>query len=463
MKDHPGAYAPFHPRDAPTATSQRSHTVLAALHPKLAVMIVVTAARQPLDETTSGPVLDVVVPVHNEEAGLDTSVRRLHGYLDSSLPYSFRITIADNASTDGTLRAALALAAELPHIRVRHLPEKGRGRALRSVWTLSEAQVLAYMDVDLSTDLAALLPLVAPLVSGHSDLAVGTRLAHGSRVVRGLKREIISRGYNVLLHRTLSTRFSDAQCGFKAIRADVAARLLPLVEDTGWFFDTELLVLAERSGLRIHEVPVDWIDDSDSRVDIVATAVSDVRGIVRIGKALAARRLPVEALRTQLGRAPLAAAHDVPTGLVNQLIRFAAVGVVSTLAYVVLFLLLRGMSSAQAANLLALLLTAIGNTATNRHVTFGITGRSGLARHQAQGLVVFALGLGLTSGSLAVLHALTETPEWWVELSVLVIANLAATLLRFLLLRGWVFHDQLDDDARQPTERREAQAAAPSR
>ena len=139
------------------------------------------------------------------------------------------------------------------------------------------------MDVDLSTDLAALLPLVAPLISGHSDVAIGTRLHRGSRVIRGPKREFISRCYNLILRGTLAARFSDAQCGFKAIRADVARELLPLVQDTGWFFDTELLVLAERSGLRIHEVPVDWVDDPDSRVNIVRRAKDDLKGVARVG------------------------------------------------------------------------------------------------------------------------------------------------------------------------------------
>src|SRR5262249_2903122 len=151
---------------------------------------------------------------------------------------------ADNASTDGTLMIAHRLQRDLPHVRVRHLDEKGRGRALRTVWSESDADVLVYMDVDLSTDLAALLPLVAPLLSGHSDVAIGTRLARGSRVVRGFKREAISRSYNLILRGTLAARFSDAQCGFKAIRRDVARELLPLTVDTGWFFDTELLVLA---------------------------------------------------------------------------------------------------------------------------------------------------------------------------------------------------------------------------
>jgi hypothetical protein len=228
------------------------------------------------------PVLDVVVPVYNEQAALADSIYRLHRHLRENFPFEARITIADNASVDDTPRIAAELAADLSDVRVVRLEQKGRGRALHTVWSTSDAPVLAYMDVDLSTDLAALAPLVAPLISGHSDLAIGTRLGRGARVVRGPKREIISRCYNLILKSTLAARFSDAQCGFKAIRADVAERLLPHVADTGWFFDTELLVLAERSGLRIHEVPVDWVDDPDSRVDIVATATADLKGIGRM-------------------------------------------------------------------------------------------------------------------------------------------------------------------------------------
>ncbi|SCL28782.1 dolichyl-phosphate beta-glucosyltransferase [Micromonospora inyonensis] len=385
--------------------------------------------------------LDVVVPVHNEEVDLGPCVRRLYAHLTAHVPYPFRITIADNASSDGTLAVAERLAAELPHVVVRHLDAKGRGRALRAAWSASPGSVLAYLDVDLSTDLAALLPLVAPLVSGHSDLAVGTRLARGSRVVRGPKREVISRGYNLLLRGTLAARFSDAQCGFKAIRSDVAQRLLPLVEDTGWFFDTELLVLAERAGLRIHEVPVDWIDDPDSRVDIVSTAVADLRGIGRLGRALFTGALPLAELREQLGRAPLRPPPErVPLGLPRQLARFAAVGVASTLAYLVIFMLARGTLGAQPANLLALLLTAVANTAANRRLTFGISGRRHAGRHHLQGLAAFALGLALTSGSLATLHAVTAAPARPVELVVLIAANLAATVLRFVLLRAALHH-----------------------
>jgi putative flippase GtrA len=386
------------------------------------------------------PVIDVVVPVHNEEADLEPCLRRLHAHLREQLPYPFRITVAENASTDATVEIARRVAAELPGIEMLILPEAGRGGALRTAWMRSDAPVLVYMDVDLSTDLAALLPLVASLISGHSDLAIGTRLARSSRVVRGLKREVISRSYNLLLRGTLATSLSDAQCGFKAIRADVAARLLPLVEDTGWFFDTELLVLAERSGLRIHEVPVDWIDDPDSRVDLVPTARADLAGIVRLLRAFATGRLPLAELRAQIGRRPLPdPVPGLPPGLVAQLLRFGVIGVLSTLAYLAVFVALRGVVDAQAANLAALLLTAVANTAANRRLTFGIRGGAGAARAHALGLAVFGLGLALTSGSLVALHALTATPSRTAEVLLLIAANATATLLRFVLFRGWVF------------------------
>src|SRR6201996_1463639 len=234
----------------------------------------------------ASPQVEIVIPVRNEERDLAPSVRRLVGYLRSAFPCTARVTIADNGSTDGTWAVAQSLATALPgEVRAVHLDLPGRGRALHAIWSASDAGILAYMDVDLSTDLNALLPLVAPLLSGHSDVAIGTRLARGARVVRGPKREAISRSYNFLLRSLMGARFSDAQCGFKAIRREQARVLLPLTQDTGWFFDTELLVLAERAGLRIHEIPVDWVDDADSRVDILATALSDLRGMARLARA----------------------------------------------------------------------------------------------------------------------------------------------------------------------------------
>ncbi len=374
--------------------------------------------------------VEIVVPVRDEESGLEPAVRRLRAFLDDSFPFAARITIADNGSTDRTWAQALALAAEFPLVHAVRIERPGRGGALRTIWTGSDADIYAYMDVDLSTDLNALLPLVAPLLSGHSDVAIGTRLARGARVIRGPKREIISRGYNLLLHASLGTRFSDAQCGFKAIRADAARALLPLTADTGWFFDTELLVLAERAGLRIHEVPVDWIDDADSRVNVVATALGDLRGIVRLGTGLARGTIRVPALRS---------AGPPGRRLANQLTRFVLVGVASTVAYLLLYLLLRGVLPAQAANALSLLLTAMANTTVNRRVTFGIRGRTNAARHQVRGLITFAIGLALTSGALATLHASAPQAGRTAELTVLLAANLTATLVRFGLYRGWVF------------------------
>jgi glycosyltransferase involved in cell wall biosynthesis len=226
--------------------------------------------------------VEIVIPVYNEEAALAASVARLHGFLLTRMPFSWRIVIADNASTDLTPDIADLLAQELSRVSHIHLTQKGRGRALRSAWSASDASVVAYMDVDLSTDLNALLPLVAPLLSGHSELAIGTRLVPGANVTRGLKRSFISKTYNRVLKLTLHARFSDAQCGFKAVRTTVIKELLPQIEDNNWFFDTELLILAQRLGLRIHEVPVDWIDDQDSRVDITRTALEDLRGVARL-------------------------------------------------------------------------------------------------------------------------------------------------------------------------------------
>src|SRR5580692_1263661 len=393
------------------------------------------------------PQVDIVVPVKNEERDLAPSVRRLVAYVRDRFPFTARVTIADNGSTDGTWAIARTLCEQFPEVRAVHLELPGRGRALRAIWSQSDADVLAYMDVDLSTDLNALLPLVAPLLSGHSDLAIGSRLARGSRVIRGPKREVISRCYNVLLRAFMGARFSDAQCGFKAIRRDQARALLPLTRDTGWFFDTELLVLAERAGLRIHEVPVDWIDDADSRVKILATALGDLRGIVRLGTALALGTITVPVLgsssppglREGPGAAPAGGLIGRYRQLAGQLARFTAVGVACTAGYVLLYLLLRGSMTAQAANALSLLVTAVANTAVNRRVTFGIRGRAHAARHQVRGLIAFGIGLALTSGALAALHAAVARPATAAEVAVLVGANLVATVIRFGLYRRWVF------------------------
>jgi putative flippase GtrA len=367
-----------------------------------------TLSRRAPAASTAAPEVEVVVPVYNEGAGLERSIRGLHRYLRSQFPFSWRIVIADNASTDATPAIAAALARELRGVEVLRLDRKGRGLALREAWSHSDARVVCYMDVDLSTDLRGLLPLVAPLLSGHSDVAIGSRLARGARVVRGPKRELISRGYNRILRTVLRARFTDAQCGFKAVRGDVARELLSDVRDDGWFFDTELLVLAQRRGLRIHEVPVDWVDDPDSRVDIVRTAIDDLRGVARLA-------------------------------LAGPVARFMAVGVASTIAYAALYLALHGALGAAGANALALAVTAVGNTAANRRVTFGVRGRTGAVRHHARGALVYVLTLGLTTASLASLHRIDARPPRAVELAVLVVAGALATVSRYIALRSWVF------------------------
>ncbi|WP_214412803.1 bifunctional glycosyltransferase family 2/GtrA family protein [Sphaerisporangium fuscum] len=392
----------------------------------------------PSATATRTRLVEVVVPVHNEQRVLAESVHRLHDHLTRDLPYGFRITIADNASSDGTWDIATELARTLPHVRAVHLDQKGRGRALRQVWSASDADVVSYMDVDLSTDLTAFLPLIAPLLSGHSDLAIGTRLARTSRVERGPKREIISRVYNLLLRSTMGARFSDAQCGFKAARTEVVQALLPAVEDQAWFFDTELLLLAERHGLRIHEVPVDWVDDPDSRVDIVRTAVDDLKGMARVARRTlsGAARIPVP---------ERVAAARLPAGMGRQLPSFVVIGAFCTLAYLALFWLLRGFLPAFTANAIALLVTAVANTAANRRFTFGVTGSAGALRHQIEGLVAFFVGLALTTGVLAVLPGGASR---LVELIGVIFANALATMVRFLLLRVWVFNPRRKENPR---------------
>jgi glycosyltransferase involved in cell wall biosynthesis len=392
-----------------------------------------TPAPGPSSTPAPVPDVDIVVPVLNEERALGPSIRRLAAYLSGEFPFRAVITIADNGSTDGTWAIATELACKLPGVRTVRLAERGKGRAVRECWLASEAEVVAYMDVDLSTGLEGLLPLVAPLFSGHSDLAIGTRLARGARVIRGPRREIVSRCYNLLLQVVLDAGFSDAHCGFKAMRTDKARLLIPLVQDNAWFFDTELLILAERAGLRIHEVPVDWVDDLDSRADVVGNAIEDLRGIARLcwGGWRGTPAIPGELVTGH--------AKTLVRSLPGQVVRFAGIGVVSMISYILLYLLFRITMNAQAANVVSLLLTTIANTTAHRRVTFGIRGHSHIVQDQLQGAIAFAAGLALTAVTLAALHAVAPRPPRIAELAVLIAASLAASVARFVLYRSWVF------------------------
>ena len=393
-----------------------------------------TAPRSPPTRTapprTEPPTLELVVPVHNEVRTLGSSITQLHRYLTERFPWTWRITIVDNASADGTWDEANRLCHVLDDVEARHLEAKGRGRALRAAWLASDATVVAYTDVDLSTDLDALLPLVAPLVIGHSDLSIGSRLTAGARVQRGPRRELLSRIYNRLLHVVLGSRFRDAQCGFKAVRADVARRLLPEVKDNGWFFDTELLLLAERNGLRISEIPVDWIDDADSRVAVLRTGLEDLQGMGRMAIQFWTGRGRLDL--GSLGRAP------AQPGTGGEIVSFLAVGVASTIAYLLLFFWLRGLIGALASNVVALTTTMVANTAVHRRWTFGRSGPGDRKREWTRAAAVHAVGLALTSLALVGAEAL-DGGATTTELLLLGMASGVATLMRLLLMPAWVF------------------------
>lgn len=227
--------------------------------------------------------VEIVIPVLNEEQALPLAVARLREFAMSHPGRDWRFKVADNGSTDRTREVALELAAGRRDLSVTHLTQRGRGRALKKAWLESDADVRCYMDVDLSTDLKHLPQLVDAVASEGYDIAIGSRLAKGAEVVgRSLKREIASRGYSALFRSAFLTPFRDAQCGFKAISAQAAAALVPLVKNDHWFFDTELLLIALKNGYKIKEVPVRWVDDPDSRVKIVQTAWEDVKGLARL-------------------------------------------------------------------------------------------------------------------------------------------------------------------------------------
>ncbi|GAA3718243.1 hypothetical protein GCM10022224_099960 [Nonomuraea antimicrobica] len=313
--------------------------------------------------------VDIVIPVLNEERALPGCVRTLTRHLDARFPLPWRITIVDNGSTDATWPVATGLAREYEKVHALRLDIRGRGAALRAAWRDSPADVVAYMDVDLSTGLDALFPLVASVAGGHSELAIGTRLAHGARTRRSLRREVVSRGYNALLKYGFGARFSDAQCGFKAARTDVVRPLMRKVEDDSWFFDTELLLLAEHNGLRVHEVPVDWIEDADSRVQLVRTAVDDLKGLARVAWSMSRGRATVEVARPEPAPAHPDAVLARPRAVTVAKFTSFAIGVASGVIYALAYLPLREFWSPAMTNVAALALAGIFATAANRRWT----------------------------------------------------------------------------------------------
>ncbi|MEV2266683.1 glycosyltransferase [Nonomuraea africana] len=384
--------------------------------------------------------VDVVIPVLNEERALPGCVRTVHSFLTSYFSAGWRITIVDNGSTDGTWKLCQEFADTVPGIHAMRLGERGKGAAIKAAWTASPADVLVFMDVDLSTDLRGLLPLVAAVASGHCEIAIGTRLGHGARIRRGLKRELISRMYNGVLRVGFSARFSDATCGFKAAKAEVIRPVLDRVADTGWFFDTELLLVAQYNGVRIREVPVDWVEDADTRVNVWRTAAEDVRGLVRVSRAMAtgaawAEVPPIPELRP----AHPDAALPVPRlETLRKVTLFALVGLASTVVHMLLYLTARQMAGPGLANLVALALTSLANTEANRRWTFNRPGGHRVVMHLRAALLFF-LTYAVTTGSVGLaLHEWPELPRL-AEGGILLAVSIAMAILRFTLLDRWVF------------------------
>jgi len=255
--------------------------------------------------------VDLVIPVYNEAHVLEASVHRLAAAVAGRADFPWRVVVVDNGSTDATLQIARRLAERLEVVHVLHLDAKGRGRALRKAWMETESALSLYMDVDLSTDLAAVSETVR-LLRSRADIVVGSRLHAQSQITRSLKREVLSRAYNRLIRLVLRTRsFQDAQCGFKGVRVERVRPLLPLVRNQEWFFDTELLVLAEYAGLTVCDLPIRWTEDPDSRVNIPRTIWEDLCGLARLR--LTARRLLHRELPKASGEAPGEATSSRPS------------------------------------------------------------------------------------------------------------------------------------------------------
>ncbi|MBS3153164.1 glycosyltransferase family 2 protein [Candidatus Woesearchaeota archaeon] len=222
--------------------------------------------------------VDIVVPVYNEQNILEKSISTLCDFLEKNFKHSWSIIIADNASIDRTLEIANSLAKKYKKVKVLHLNQKGRGRALRIAWTKSDADIVSYMDVDLSTDLSFFPVMVDSLLQGY-DVATGSRLMEGAEIKRSFKRELLSRGYNVLVRLILGVNYKDSQCGFKAVKREIVNDVVPEVRDNAWFFDSELLFRAHMKGYKIKEIPVKWIEDEDSRVRIFSTVTNYLKSI----------------------------------------------------------------------------------------------------------------------------------------------------------------------------------------
>ncbi|MEU5883687.1 glycosyltransferase [Spirillospora sp. NPDC047279] len=397
-----------------------------------------------IERTAERPAsVDIAIPVRNGERALEGCVRALHEFLSRSFPLPWRITIVDAGSTDATWSVAIWLATMLDGVHVRRIERQGKGAAVRAAWLDSPADIVAYMDAGLSTGPSALPRLVAPLAGGHSEIAVGSRLSPGTRAARRWRRAAVSRAYNALLRLAFDTRSTDAACGFKAARSDVAHTLLPRVADDGWFFDTELLLLGEYNGLRIHEVPVGWEDDPGSRDGVARLVVQNVKGVLRTAREISTGRGAIPRRSSRARRWPSAPALSGRGTRLAKLLPFALIGIASADAHLASYLLLRTWWEPAAANLVAAALAFFPNAEANRRWTFRRPAGSPL-RVLSRAAMLFLLTYASTSGAVLLIPAGAGLGA---EAAALVAGAALTTAFRFTALDRWVF-------ARPPAHRR---------
>ena len=374
--------------------------------------------------------VDVVVPVHNDAEALNACVAQLRDHLAGSLPLPWRITIVDSASTDGTWQAAQDLADRYSGVTAMRLDAEGRGRAVRAAWAASDASVLAYVDVQLSTNLNAFLPLVAPLLSGHSDVAVGSRFSRNARVTHGPRRGLNSRAYSRVLTLVLGTGVRDTQCGFKAVRADVAHVLLPAVRDNTWFFDTEFLVLAERLGLRIAELPVDWTGSPGAPAGATPTRRHDLPGMWRLAKTLWLRRVSVELGESVPQRGPV--------GKGNAVFRFLRLALCCAALYLAGFLGLQPALGAYWANGLTLTTVTLVCGFANQRYSHGLRLHVASRCRVFKAIAAYAGSLAGTTAVLKILFLSSIKPGLTVQATVatLIAALVVSLRLSFIFERA---------------------------
>jgi len=233
----------------------------------------------------------VVLPARNEELIIRDNVLRLYEYMQGAFPNDdWKIVVSDNNSSDRTAEIVKELAEK--HARIEYLlvTVVGKGAAVKNAWEKYSSDVYMFMDSDLATDIHGIPMLVEPLRLETSDIACGSRFLRESAVERSLIRRVTSFGYRLVVKLLLSIKVRDLPCGFKAINEKAKKALLSKIESDGWFFDSELIILGEKLGLRVQEIPVRWREPIEtgrkSKVKIISLSIEYVKEVVKIRKRL---------------------------------------------------------------------------------------------------------------------------------------------------------------------------------